>query len=296
MGDIAKTIKGKIIFKHETESDWAQSSYVPALGEKVLYDPDSSYSYTRVKYGDGKTTVSELPFSNLQADWGETDESSSAFIIGKPEIPSSLVDLTDDATHRTVTDTEKANWNKKSDFSGSYNDLADKPSVVVYTAQALTDEQKAQARANIGAGESGFSGSYNDLTDKPDIPSSLADLTDDATHRTVTDTEKVSWNEKSDFSGSYNDLTDKPSVVVYTAQTLTDEQKAQARTNIGAISADEVVSSPDAVTYTEQTLTTDQQAQARTNIGAAPAYTYGTEDLTAGTSELATGTLYFVYE
>ena len=30
--------------------------------------------------------------------------------------------------------------------------------------------------------------------------------------------------------------------------------------------------------------------------GKAPAYTYGTTDLTAGTSELATGTLYFVYE
>lgn len=28
----------------------------------------------------------------------------------------------------------------------------------------------------------------------------------------------------------------------------------------------------------------------------APAYTYGTEDLTAGTSELATGKLYFVFE
>lgn len=35
---------------------------------------------------------------------------------------------------------------------------------------------------------------------------------------------------------------------------------------------------------------------ARTNLGAAPAYTYGTSDLTAGTSSLATGTLYFVYE
>lgn len=31
-------------------------------------------------------------------------------------------------------------------------------------------------------------------------------------------------------------------------------------------------------------------------IGAAPAYTYGTDDLTAGESTLATGTLYFVYE
>lgn len=36
--------------------------------------------------------------------------------------------------------------------------------------------------------------------------------------------------------------------------------------------------------------------EARTNLGAAPAYTYGTTDLVAGTSTLAAGTLYFVYE
>lgn len=39
--------------------------------------------------------------------------------------------------------------------------------VVKYTAQSLTDTQKAQARTNIGAGTSSFSGSYNDLTNKP---------------------------------------------------------------------------------------------------------------------------------
>lgn len=40
----------------------------------------------------------------------------------------------------------------------------------------------------------------------------LADLTTDATHRTVTDAEKATWNAKSNFSGSYNDLTNKPSI------------------------------------------------------------------------------------
>lgn len=35
---------------------------------------------------------------------------------------------------------------------------------------------------------------------------------------------------------------------------------------------------------------------ARTNLGAAPAYSYGMTDLVAGTSPLAAGTLYFVYE
>ena len=33
-----------------------------------------------------------------------------------------------------------------------------------------------------------------------------------------------------------------------------------------------------------------------TDVGAAPAYTYGTTDLTAGSSALTTGTLHFVYE
>ena len=58
-----------------------------------------------------------------------------------------------------------------SNFSGSYNDLTDKPTVpqgaVLYNQQTLNDDQKAQARENIGAGTSNFSGSYNDLTDKP---------------------------------------------------------------------------------------------------------------------------------
>lgn len=44
---------------------------------------------------------------------------------------------------------------------------------VQYVAQELTDEQKAQARENIGAGTSSFSGSYNDLTSKPTIPTQV---------------------------------------------------------------------------------------------------------------------------
>lgn len=44
---------------------------------------------------------------------------------------------------------------------------------VQYVAQTLTDEQKAQARKNIGAGTSSFSGSYNDLTSKPTIPTQV---------------------------------------------------------------------------------------------------------------------------
>lgn len=44
------------------------------------------------------------------------------------------------------------------------------------------------------------------------IPTALASLTEDTTHRIVTDAEKAAWNAKSNFSGSYNDLTDKPTI------------------------------------------------------------------------------------
>ena len=101
-------------------------------------------------------------------------------------IPTKLADLTDDATHRLVTDTEKQTWNGKSNFSGSYDDLTGKPDL--------------------------FSGDYNDLTGKPSIPTRLSQLSGDATHRVVTDAEKSTWNNKSDFDGNYNNLTNKPSI------------------------------------------------------------------------------------
>lgn len=45
------------------------------------------------------------------------------------DIPDSLSDLSSDTTHRTVTDAEKATWNAKSNFSGNYNDLTNKPTI-----------------------------------------------------------------------------------------------------------------------------------------------------------------------
>lgn len=44
------------------------------------------------------------------------------------------------------------------------------------------------------------------------VPKNLSDLQDDAEHRTVTDEEKQSWNDKSDFSGNYEDLKGKPTI------------------------------------------------------------------------------------
>lgn len=42
--------------------------------------------------------------------------------------------------------------------------------------------------------------SYNDLTDKPTIPTALSALTDDATHRLVTDDEKTKTQQSIIFT------------------------------------------------------------------------------------------------
>lgn len=66
---------------------------------------------------------------------------------------SSLAPASGGSAVSLVTTGEKYTWNNKSDFSGNYNDLTNKPTL--------------------------FSGSYNDLTNKPTIPTLTSQLTND---------------------------------------------------------------------------------------------------------------------
>lgn len=81
-----------------------------------------------ISYNDLKNRPT-IPSAQIQSDWEQTDSSKADFIKNKPSIPANLSDLNDDSSHRTVTDTEKATWNGKSNFSGDYNDLQNKPTI-----------------------------------------------------------------------------------------------------------------------------------------------------------------------
>lgn len=73
-------------------------------------------------------------------------------------------------------------------------------------------------------------------------------------------------------------IPDVSDVIRYSAQSLTDGQKQQARTNIGAISSSDIPPAANAVLYTEQSLTALQKAQARSNIEAVSSSQYNTLD------------------
>ena len=63
-------------------------------------------------------------------------------------IPENLSDLEEDSTHRTVTDTEKSTWNGKSDFSGDYGDLTNKPDIPSNTSDLTNDSGFVDNTAN----------------------------------------------------------------------------------------------------------------------------------------------------
>lgn len=53
--------------------------------------------------------------------------------------PQKLADMQPDSGHRTVSDAEKAKWNNKSDFDGSYNSLTNKPTIPTKLSQLTED-------------------------------------------------------------------------------------------------------------------------------------------------------------
>lgn len=145
-----------------------------------------------------------------------------------------------------ITSNDITNWNNKSDFSGDYNDLINKP-VIPDVSQYVTkdtnelenytltndlsnvalsnDYDDLDNKPSLFSGDYNdltnkptlFSGNYNDLTNKPSIPSKTSDLTNDSDFIDNTVSDLVNYTKTSSLSnvatsGSYNDLSNKPTI------------------------------------------------------------------------------------
>lgn len=146
----------------------------------------------------GKPTIPTVPAWAKEEEKPTYTASEVGALPSTTVIPSKLSELTADDEHETVTKEEKQAWNAKSDFSGEYRDLRGKPELAEWVLQSRKPTYTA---SEVGA-----------LPSTTEIPKNLSDLQDDAEHRTVTDTEKQSWNNKSNFSGNYEDLQGKPTI------------------------------------------------------------------------------------
>lgn len=97
---------------------------------------------------------------------------------------------------------EKARDEAQSIAGGDYATRAELNEHANNTTLHFTADEKAKL--------SGIEANANNYTHPSSHPANM--ITDDSTHRFVTDTEKNAWSSKSDFSGEYKDLTNKPTV------------------------------------------------------------------------------------
>lgn len=68
-------MRARISQLHKTEEAWDNlPDFIPFSGEIIVFDPDSRYSYPRLKIGDGVTNLRSLPFFNETIDAGRITE------------------------------------------------------------------------------------------------------------------------------------------------------------------------------------------------------------------------------
>lgn len=73
-----KTLKTRVVLKHDTEANWNKATtFIPLKGEVIIYDPDSTHTYSRQKIGDGVKTVVALPFFENLGPVGPTGPTGS---------------------------------------------------------------------------------------------------------------------------------------------------------------------------------------------------------------------------
>ena len=175
---------------------------------------------------------------NVQSDWNVIDTTSDAYIKNKPSIHSH--------TNKTVLDGITADkvvsWDNKSEFSGSYNDLVDKPTIPTKTSQLTNDSnfvttstlntelnKKANASHNHtisditnlqttldGKSDTGHTHDYSELNNLPTIPVVDSVLSTTSTNAIQNKAVTTALNKKADSSHnhSYNDLSDKPIIPI----------------------------------------------------------------------------------
>lgn len=109
-----------------------------------------------------------------------------------------------------VTSSEKSVWNNKSDFSGFYQDLIDKPNIIPEDNDKSLTVIDGNGNAIMRVDEEGIHSTEVELGDIR-VRETLINHTSD-TNIHITSSERNKWNNKSDFSGNYTDLQDAPNI------------------------------------------------------------------------------------
>lgn len=237
---------------------------------------------------------------NVQSDWNVTSTSSDAFIKNKPTIPTRTSQLTNDSGFLTsytetdpvfsaspaagITDADISSWDAKSDFSGSYNDLTNKPTIGNATltiqkngtnVQTFTANATSNKTANITVPTK-----TSDLTNDSDFVEDASYVHTDNNYTTAEKNKlagiaagaevnvQANWTQTTttadDYiknkptlatvatSGSYNDLSNKPTIPTVNNATLTIQKNGSTVNTFTANASSNVTANITVPTQTSE--------------------------------------------
>lgn len=208
---------------------------------------------------DGKAVPSDIKNGTLTIQKNGTNvqtftANQSSNATANITVPTKTSDLTNDSGYITNAGVTGVKGNSETNYrTGNVNITASNiglgnvgnfKAVSTVASQGLTDTEKSNARANIGAGTSNFSGSYNDLSNKPTIPTvnngTLTIQKNGTNVQTFTANQSGNATANITVPTKTSDLTNDSGFISYKAvstvasQGLTDTEKSNARANIGA--------------------------------------------------------------
>lgn len=125
---------------------WGSEDITVLVGSHTDADKAIEERYPSV-LEDLKSKINNLNITDAQINTIATKVAAKGFytksevdaLVAKIVVPTKLSQLTEDTTHRTVTDAEKQKWNNKSDFDGSYDSLVNKPTIPTKLSQLVED-------------------------------------------------------------------------------------------------------------------------------------------------------------
>ena len=169
------------------------------------------------------------------------------------------------STLHKITEAKIKAWDAKSDFSGSYNDLTNKPTIpTVDVTKAYVDSEVSKkadkthshseyatpsyvqekiAEASLSGGDVDLSAyatkaELNTKADKSHTHNELHSHSNKTVLDEITSSKVNEWNNKSTFNGDYNSLTNKP--VIPNTEGLASESYVQAKIAEASLSGGEV--------------------------------------------------------
>ena len=244
----------KIQLRYDTLENWGIANPVLSVAEAAYVIDNGG-----IKVGNGYTPFSQLPYlpcldSDVLSQLGRLNHDIDLKVdkiegkgLSTEDFTTALKDKLehinwDDIEDRPTIPTKTSELTNDSGFITTAN-IPTKTSDLVNDSGFISEETEPQFTSSPAHGitsqdiedwnnKSDFSGSYDDLTDKPTIPSKTSDLVNDSGFVSASNLSTVAT------TGDYNDLSNKPTIptdyVSYLPQELTEDQKGQVRSNIGA--------------------------------------------------------------